>query len=97
MNSSVFHFKIQLNFSRWNRKGYAIFASLGREVKIGRLAIHICEMSLQKSSKKGVIVELTEQFERLVWLFKDYEEKMKRVLLVSLFVYSTKMKLNLMV
>ena len=56
---------LMLCFSRWNRKGYAIFASLGRNVRIGRLAIHICEMSLQKSSRKGVIVMLAEVFERL--------------------------------
>ena len=70
---------LMLCFSRWNRKGYAIFASLGRNVRIGRLAIHICEMSLRKSSRKGVIVELTEVFERLERLFNEYEEKVKRV------------------
>ena len=41
--------------------------------------IHICEMSLRKSSRKGVIVELTEVFERLERLFNEYEEKVKRV------------------
>ena len=70
---------LMLCFSRWNRKGYAIFASLGRNVRIGRFAIHICEMSLRKSSRKGVIVELTEVFERLERLFNEYEEKVKRV------------------
>ena len=37
------------------------------------------EMSLRKSSRKGVIVELTEVFERLERLFNEYEEKVKRV------------------
>lgn len=72
---------LMLCFSRWNRKGYAIFASLGRNVRIGRLAIHICEMSLQKSSRKGVIVMLAEVFERLERLerlFEGYVEKVKR-------------------
>ena len=70
---------LMLCFSRWNRKGYAIFASLGREVCIGRLAIHICEMALRKSSRKGVIVNLAEAFERMVTTFEEYAEKVKRV------------------
>ena len=65
---------LMLCFSRWNRKGYAIFASLGRNVRIGRLAIHICEMSLQKSSRKGVIVMLAEVFKRLERSFEGYVE-----------------------
>lgn len=78
MNKRAVRSGLILCFSRWNRKGYAIFASLGRNVRIGRLAIHICEMSLQKSSKKGVIVELAEVFERLERTFEEYEEKIKR-------------------
>ena len=54
MNRRVMQSGLMLCFSRWNRKGYAIFASLGRNIRIGRLAIHICEMSLRKSSRKGV-------------------------------------------
>ena len=80
---------MMLCFSRWNRKGYAIFASLGQEVRIGRLAIHICEMSLQKSSRKGVVVDLSEIFERLVRLFEGHEEKMKRACGLFLFARVT--------
>ena len=76
-------FATLLRFSRWNRKGFAIFASLGREVRIGTLAIHICEMSLRKSSRKGVIVNLSEVFERLVKLFEGYEEKVVQACRVS--------------
>ena len=71
MNKRAMRSGLMLCFSRWNRKGYAIFASLGRNVRIGRLAIHICEMSLQKSSRKEV-------FERLERLFEGYVEKVKR-------------------
>ena len=78
MNKRAMRSGLMLCFSRWNRKGYAIFASLGRNVRIGRLAIHICEMSLQKSSRKGVIVMLAEVFERLERLFEGYVEKVKR-------------------
>lgn len=79
MNRRVMQSGLMLYFSRWNRKGYAIFASLGRNIRIGRLAIHICEMSLRKSSRKGVIVELAKVFELLERLFEGYEEKVKRV------------------
>lgn len=47
-------------FSRWNRKGYAIFASLGKTVKIAALSIAICEKALEKSSKKGIVVTATK-------------------------------------
>ncbi len=83
MSKRIVQFGSKLHFSRWNRKGYAIFASLGREVRIGTLAIHICEMSLQKSSRKGVIVNLSEVFERLVRLFEGYEEKVVQACRVS--------------
>ena len=83
MNKRAMRSGLMLCFSRWNRKGYAIFASLGRNVRIGRLAIHICEMSLQKSSRKGVIVNLSEVFERLVRLFEGYEEKVVQACRVS--------------
>ena len=79
MNRRVMQSGLMLCFSRWNRKGYAIFASLGRNIWIGRLAIHICEMSLRKSSRKGVIVELAKVFELLERLFEGYKEKAKRV------------------
>lgn len=76
-------FATLLRFSRWNRKGFAIFASLGREVRIGALAIHICEMSLRKSSRKGVIVNLSGEFGRLMRVFEECEEEMARACLVS--------------
>ena len=79
MNKRAIRSGLMLCFSRWNRKGYAIFASLGRNIRIGRLAIHICEMSLRKSSRKGVIVGLAEVFKRLERSFEEYEKKMKRV------------------
>ena len=72
MNKRDVGYRAKLRFSRWNRKGYAIFASLGR------LAIHICEMALRKSSRKGVIVNLAEAFERMVTTFEEYAEKVTR-------------------
>lgn len=47
-----------LYFSRWSNKGYSIFASLGREVKISCLALHMYENSFLKSSTKGIIVNM---------------------------------------
>ena len=78
MNKRDVGYRAKLRFSRWNRKVYSIFASLGREVCIGRLAIHICEMALRKSSRKGVIVNLAEAFERMVTTFEEYAEKVTR-------------------
>ena len=47
-----------LFFSRWSNKGYSIFASLGREVKISCLPLHMYENSFWKSSAKGFIMNL---------------------------------------
>lgn len=38
--------------------GYAVFASMGREVRIGQLALHICAVSLKKTARKGLVIGL---------------------------------------
>lgn len=48
--------RIALYFSRWSGKGYAIFSSLGRQIKIARLALRMYAAVLLKSASKGVIV-----------------------------------------
>ena len=35
-------------FSKWSRKNYAIFSSLKKMIKIGRLSIEICDKALLK-------------------------------------------------
>lgn len=45
-----------LYFSRWSRKGYAVFAALGKRVAISTVRIGVCESALLKSARKGVIV-----------------------------------------
>ena len=50
-----------LNFSRWIRKNYAVFSSLGKVVKICRLSVDICENALLKafrSGKKAILASL---------------------------------------
>ena len=56
MTERAFNPVCKLCFSRWSRKGYAIFASLGREVRIGALSIRVCEVASRKSPGKAVIV-----------------------------------------
>jgi hypothetical protein len=41
--------KKQIVFSQWSRKRYAIFASLGKVVKIARVSVDICNKALKKS------------------------------------------------
>lgn len=47
-----------LYFSSWKKKGYSIFAGLGREVRISRLSIHMYGNVLLKSASKGVIINM---------------------------------------
>ncbi len=53
-------------FSRWSRKGYAVFAVLGKEVAVTTFSISICEKALLKSAKKGVVVRETDDTEACV-------------------------------
>ncbi len=44
-------------FSHWSRKGYAVFAAMGKEVAVATVPINVCEKALLKSAKKGVVVQ----------------------------------------
>lgn len=43
-------------FSRWSRKGYALFASLGKQVKICFLSLSICRCALELLLRKGGVI-----------------------------------------
>lgn len=45
---------IRVRFRKWNRKGYALFASLHKIVSIGKVGLSISDKSLKKS-KTGVL------------------------------------------
>ena len=62
-----------LHFSSWSKKGYSVFCSLRREVKISRLATDMYRSVLLKSSRKGLIIVNTDQVNRyfisfLTWI-----------------------------
>lgn len=42
------HRENKIHFHQWSRKAYAIFVSLGRDVKICRLSVSMCEKSILK-------------------------------------------------
>lgn len=52
-----------LYFFSWSQKGYSIFCSIGREVRISRLALSMYENILLKSSHNGVIVNTAHTVE----------------------------------
>ncbi len=52
--------RIYLYFSSWSKKGYAIFASLGQEIRISRLALHMYVTVMLKSSIKGLLVNMDQ-------------------------------------
>lgn len=51
------HIVPKLYFSRWSRKGYAVFAALGKNVCISPVGRSVCECALLKSAGKGVIAD----------------------------------------
>lgn len=50
------HRNFLIYFSRWSRKGYAVFAALGKNVVVSSVPLGICESALLKSARKGLIV-----------------------------------------
>src|SRR5690554_5668920 len=61
-------FQLKLRFTKWSRKSYAAFVTIGREVTIGVLAIQLC---LRLSLKMP-----THTLSRsLGLLFKEVEDK----------------------
>ncbi|MBN2742604.1 MAG: hypothetical protein JXR39_01795 [Marinilabiliaceae bacterium] len=49
--------KSQLNFRQWSRKGYAVFASLGRLVRIAVLKLTVSETLACKERKGAVVLQ----------------------------------------
>ena len=47
MNKHIHKNKI-IHFHQWSRKAYAVFASIGINVKICRLSVNMCEQALLK-------------------------------------------------
>lgn len=45
-----------LHFACWSRKSFALFAAIGKEVKITALAIGMCQCAFLKSAKNGTII-----------------------------------------
>lgn len=64
-----------LYFSSWSKKGYSIFISLGREVRISRLSLHMYGSVLLKSSAKGLIINTAEISDYVELPLENGEEK----------------------
>jgi hypothetical protein len=43
-------------FTQWSRKNYAIFASLGKLIKIGQVSADICKLALKKTSAGSILI-----------------------------------------
>lgn len=65
MKSLIYSFGKTVFFSRWSRKGYALFAAMGKQIRISRLAIHMCKSVLLTSAHHGVIINFSKVAEFL--------------------------------
>lgn len=59
----------KLVFSKWSRKSYAVFASLGRVVKIAQLKVDICNQAIKKNI--NIITEFIQKLNKQLELFAD--------------------------
>lgn len=62
-----------LYFSQWSGKEYAVFAALGKSVRIAALAIHVCRAALLKTARKGGIILTEEEKWRKVYELNNPE------------------------
>jgi hypothetical protein len=65
--------KIDLFFKSWSRKGFAIFASLGKIVKISSISANISTCFLGKT----IVEILFEEEKKLIDLFINFLDKLK--------------------
>lgn len=72
MKEALAHTNQPIVFRRWSGKNYAVFSSLGKEIKIGQVEIEICDKAISKSSKTEIITNLKEE---LLQLKNDDEDK----------------------
>lgn len=56
MNYNNLHINPYISFKKWSRKGYAIFASLGIQVRISFLNICMCMLDYFSCIKDYIIV-----------------------------------------
>lgn len=56
MNNRVQQKRNLIYFGCWSRKSFALFAAIGKEVKIAALAIGMCQCAFLKSALNGSIV-----------------------------------------
>jgi hypothetical protein len=73
-------------FSQWSGKNYAVFASLGRVVKIAALSVDICIQAVKKSSsvinsffdaeyfRESVLEEYTEEITEIFRVIFGYQQ-----------------------
>ncbi|MGL5683456.1 MAG: hypothetical protein ACRDDZ_10470 [Marinifilaceae bacterium] len=56
MNRIESKYKHVVHFARWSRKNYALFAAIGKQVRITSLALRMCQSAFLKAAKQGVII-----------------------------------------
>ena len=71
MNRIFSHTKQKLFFSRWSAKGYAAFASMGKEVSIGQLNVRIVE---QADRLKAILVDAAGALKHIFDLEEESED-----------------------
>lgn len=65
MKRQNLHRKQVVHFRRFSRKGYAVFASLGKQIKIARLAVSISQNDIRKGILTGSIANLSFHWEEV--------------------------------
>lgn len=73
-----------IRFKRFSRKGYAVFASLNKEITIGRISIPMCNSAYNKETKKLSLLYPTSQAENILTnTLPDLDDISNRTLLVE--------------
>ncbi|MBS2100518.1 hypothetical protein [Carboxylicivirga linearis] len=67
--------KASVRFSRWIRKSWAVFNSLGREVSIGHLDVPVAGQALKKALRNSYVIQSEYSFDDLDAVDSDTVEE----------------------
>lgn len=90
MNEAFVNKKQVLRFRQWSGKGYAVFASLGKEVNIGHVDINICDKASEKNNRKKALTNTASQYiiEEIIDQ-EEFDEELLDSALISMLMFTS--------
>ena len=78
---------LSLNFRQWSRKGYAVFASLGKNVRIAVLKLAVSDTLSCKNHKAFAVIENHSASDEIDCVDETQDEPVEELLLEPSFLF----------